>query len=94
MIEQARQTRHKHIPERTCAICREKRGKRMLTRVVRTDEGLKVDPTGKLNGRGAYLCDKTTCWERAVKTKTLDKALRIALTDVDRQLLQQAMPSS
>jgi predicted RNA-binding protein YlxR (DUF448 family) len=64
-------------------VCRDKEAKRQLTRVVRTAEGVVVDPTGKLNGRGAYLCDKTSCWERAVNTEILSKALRITLTAED-----------
>jgi uncharacterized protein len=84
----------KHIPVRTCVACREKETKRQLTRVVRTETGVQIDPTGKMNGRGAYLCDKASCWERAVKTDLLNKALRTTLTDGDRQRLQQAIPQT
>ena len=38
--------------------------------------GIEVDPTGRKNGRGAYLCDKPGCWDRAVTTPILAKALR------------------
>jgi uncharacterized protein len=64
----------------------------MLSRVVQTPTGVKVDATGKMNGRGAYLCDNRSCWERAVKTNILEKALKAALSDADRQHLSQAMP--
>lgn len=79
----------KHVPVRTCAVCRDKAGKRQLTRVVRTEVGLQVDPSGKLNGRGAYLCDRESCWETAVKTEVLAKALRMPLTDEDRERLRR-----
>lgn len=47
--------------------------------MVRTGEGhIEVDPTGRRNGRGAYLCDKQACWERAVTTPVLAKALKTA----------------
>jgi hypothetical protein len=67
--------------------------KRRLTRLVRTETGVRVDPGGKMNGRGAYLCDNRVCWERAVKTDILNKALRTLLTAEDRERLHQAMPS-
>ncbi|MCC6805160.1 MAG: YlxR family protein [Anaerolineae bacterium] len=79
----------KHVPVRTCVVCRDKAGKRQLTRVVRTEVGLQVDPSGKLNGRGAYLCDRESCWETAVKTEVLAKALRMPLTDEDRERLRR-----
>lgn len=81
--------RRKHVPVRTCVVCREKAGKRQLTRVVRTPDGVRVDPTGKLAGRGAYLCDQAGCWERAVTSDALAKALRAPLTLEDRERLRQ-----
>jgi predicted RNA-binding protein YlxR (DUF448 family) len=80
----------KHVPVRMCVVCRDKAGKRALTRVVRTEQGLQVDSSGKLNGRGAYLCDRETCWETAVKTDLLAKALRMPLTEEDRERLRRA----
>ncbi len=80
----------KHVPVRTCVVCRDKAGKRTLTRVVRTLDGVVVDPSGKLSGRGAYLCDRESCWETAVKTDLLAKALRTPLTDDDRERLRSA----
>jgi hypothetical protein len=73
-----------------CVVCRDKAGKRALTRVVRTEQGLQVDSSGKMNGRGAYLCDRETCWETAVKTDLLAKALRMPLTEEDRERLRRA----
>lgn len=87
-----RQQAVKHVPVRTCIVCREKANKRTLIRVVRTELGVQVDASGKLNGRGAYLCDRASCWERAVTTDILNKALRTSLTADDRQRLQQAIP--
>ena len=86
------QGRHKHIPQRTCVVCRETSAKRTLTRIVRTvDEGVQIDPTGKRNGRGAYLCTQVSCWQQAVKSNVLDKALRTTLTVEDKQRLSEAM---
>lgn len=81
----------KHIPERTCVICRQKAAKRSLIRLVRTsDQGVQVDPSGKRNGRGAYLCHRAACWQRAISGEALAKALRTTLTAEDRARLQAA----
>lgn len=81
--------RQKHIPMRTCVICRKKADKRSLSRVVLTEAGLQVDRTGKLTGRGAYLCADPSCWDKAMRTTVLDKALRTTLTDNDRKRLHE-----
>jgi len=66
----------KKIPMRMCVSCREMRPKKELTRVVRTPEGnVVVDPSGRANGRGAYLCLKTACLDKAIKSRELDRAL-------------------
>lgn len=66
----------KKIPMRMCVSCREMRPKKELTRVVRTPEGnVVVDPSGRANGRGAYLCLKTACLEKAIKSRALERAL-------------------
>jgi predicted RNA-binding protein YlxR (DUF448 family) len=80
----------RHVPIRTCVVCRQKAGKRQLVRVVRTEQGVQIDPTGKMNGRGAYLCDQENCWDRAVNTDILSKALKTSLTNEDRDRLRQA----
>ena len=80
--------RPKHVPQRMCVVCREKAGKRTLTRVVRlTDGTIVVDPTGKQNGRGAYLCDKHACWQRAATSDVLGQALRATLSSDTRAYL-------
>jgi predicted RNA-binding protein YlxR (DUF448 family) len=66
--------------------------KRALVRVVRTSEGVRVDPSGKMPGRGAYLHDRRSCWERGLQG-ALAHALRIPLTDEDRERLYEFMAS-
>jgi predicted RNA-binding protein YlxR (DUF448 family) len=81
----------KHVPERTCIICRQKATKRSLIRLVRTlDQGVQIDPSGKRNGRGAYLCHRAECWQRAISGDALAKALRTTLSAEDRARLQAA----
>ena len=75
--------KQKHIPQRTCVGCREVLPKQELIRIVRTLEGVQVDLTGKINGRGAYLHNKRECWERALKG-SLANALKTTLTKNDQ----------
>lgn len=84
--------RKKHVPQRTCVACREVLAKRSLIRIVRRPEGVQVDPTGKLTGRGAYLHDRRSCWERGLKG-ALSHALKTELTAQDRELLSAFMAS-
>ena len=69
------------IPMRMCMGCRERRPKRELVRVVRrAADGLVVlDPTGKLAGRGAYVCHNVECLRRARKSKALERAFETAI---------------
>jgi predicted RNA-binding protein YlxR (DUF448 family) len=83
---------HQHILVRTCIVCGIKDNKRKLIRIARTDAGVVVDPSGKMIGRGAYLCGQKNCWERAMNGNILNKALRISLTDADRERLRQSAP--
>lgn len=81
--------RRKHSPQRMCVVCRVKMDKRLLTRVVRGDDGVVVDPTGKMNGRGAYVCDKLSCRKKAVTSKILDQALKKTLSIEEKNQLAQ-----
>ena len=72
----------KKIPTRTCIITKEKLPKQELLRVVRTPEGsVVVDTTGKLNGRGAYLKKDLAVFEKAKKSKVLDRHLEVSVDD-------------
>lgn len=82
--------RGRHIPQRTCVGCRETLAKRALIRVVRSPDGVRVDPGGKLPGRGAYLHDRVSCWESGLKG-ALANALRTSLSMEEREALQAFM---
>jgi uncharacterized protein len=80
--------RPRRVPQRTCVACRNVEGKRGLVRIVRTPEGaVQVDPTGKRNGRGAYLHASKACWDTALARKALQHALKTELSDMDRDAL-------
>ena len=79
----------RHIPQRTCVACHTKRPKRDLVRLVQPAEGkIIVDESGKLNGRGAYLCRQRACWENALARHLLDRALRQTLNDEELDVLR------
>ena len=74
--------KQRKIPLRTCVITKESLPKKELLRIVRTPEGdIKVDETGKLNGRGAYIKKDISVLEKAKKTKILDKRLEVEIED-------------
>ena len=84
----------KKIPMRMCTGCHEMKPKRELIRVVKTPEGeIKVDFTGKLNGRGAYICKDIACLEKAVKQKALSRAFECPITDEIYEELKKSVAS-
>lgn len=72
----------RHIPQRQCVACRRMRPKRELVRVVRTPVGeIRVDATGKVSGRGAYVCPADACVESALRERRLEHALEVPIPD-------------
>ena len=72
----------KKIPLRSCVISREKLPKSELIRIVRTPEGsVIIDPTGKANGKGAYLKKDIEVFEKARKSKVINKLLEVNIPD-------------
>ncbi len=89
----ARRRRGRHIPQRTCIGCRTTSSKWDLIRVVRTADGVRVDPTRRLPGRGAYVHARRACWEAAFKRRAFARALRTQLTPADLEHLRAFMAS-
>ena len=84
------QPRPRRIPQRTCIACRRVDAKRQLVRVVRTSTGgVAIDATGKIAGRGAYICADPACWNAALKRGAIERALRVTLTEADRATLHE-----
>ena len=74
--------KQRKIPMRTCVVSHEKCEKKDLLRVVRTPEGtVEIDLTGKKNGRGAYLKKDKEVFEKARKSKILDRILEIDIPE-------------
>lgn len=82
----------RHVPHRTCVGCRQVLAKRAMVRIVRTEDGVHLDPTGKANGRGAYLHESRSCWQAGLRGG-LEHALRTRLSEEDRATLVQHMNS-
>lgn len=83
--------KQKKIPQRKCIACQERDAKKGLIRIVKTKEGqIFLDPTGKANGRGAYICKDVECLEKAIKSKALNRAFKMEVpSDVYDNLLKE-----
>lgn len=72
----------KKIPLRTCMGCNEKKPKKELIRIVKDkNNNISIDRTGKLEGRGAYICDDVKCLEKVIKSKRLERALEVQISN-------------
>ena len=84
----------KKIPQRQCMGCRERKAKKELIRVVRKTAGtVSLDFSGKLNGRGAYLCPNMECLKKAQKAKALERSLEVPIPDEVFERLAKEMES-
>jgi predicted RNA-binding protein YlxR (DUF448 family) len=82
-------TRPRKVPIRTCVGCRQVEGKRGLVRIVRAPEGgVRVDATGRANGRGAYLHPIRACWEKALKGGRIGTVLKTTPVPEDIEALR------
>ena len=74
--------KQRKIPLRTCVVTKESLPKQELLRIVRTPEKVvKVDETGKLNGKGAYIKKDLAVLEKAMKSKILEKRLECKIEE-------------
>lgn len=68
------------VPMRKCIGCQEMKSKKEMMRILKTSEDdIILDTTGKKNGRGAYLCFSKECFEKAVKSKGLERSLKTSI---------------
>lgn len=70
-----------HIPTRTCIGCGVKKGKNDFIRIVKKDAQIEIDKTGKKEGRGAYICESIECFEKAYKTKKIEKNFKMKIDE-------------
>lgn len=81
----------KHIPVRSCIVCRERKDKSDLLRIVGSPEdGFSLDVTGRAEGRGAYVCKNGKCMSELTKRRALDRAYKRKISsDVYEKLQKQ-----
>ena len=82
----------KKVPPRTCIGCNIKKDKRDFIRIVKNKENeIEVDKTGKMQGRGAYICDSIDCLEKAIKSKRLEKSFEMQISNEIYEKLRGVM---
>ena len=82
----------KKIPQRQCMGCRERKNKKDMIRVVRETSGnVTLDFSGKLNGRGAYVCPDPECLKKARKAKSLERSLETPIPEEVYDRLEKEM---
>jgi len=78
----------KPTPQRSCVACRQTKAKREMVRLLRNSGGeVEIDISGKKEGRGAYLCRDWACWQKALKGKQLEHALKGKINQNDLERL-------
>ena len=80
----------KKTPMRTCIACRECKPKKELLRIVKNDTGFALDKTGKLNGRGAYICKSKECFDLLMKNKLLNKTFKMSVPEEEYQKIKES----
>ena len=92
--EEMQLPRKRHIPERTCVACGDKKPKPALVRVARSPQGtISIDPTGKAPGRGAYICGPD-CWDTALGRGRLSRSLGRSLSVSELETLRVELPQA
>lgn len=85
-------SKKRKIPQRKCVVTKEMKPKNDLIRVVRTKDGeVFVDPTGKKNGRGAYISKDLAVIRKAEETGALNRHLNIKVDDSIYQALREVL---
>jgi hypothetical protein len=83
---------NKKIPLRQCVGCQEEKPKKDLIRILKTpEEEVVLDTTGRKNGRGAYICPDPECLKKAVKSKGLERSLKVSIPKEVYENLEKEM---
>ena len=82
----------KKIPLRQCIGCGEMKSKKEMIRVLKTTEDeIVIDATGRRNGLGAYICPSMECFKNAVKSRGLERSLKMAIPKEVYEALEKEM---
>ena len=79
----------KKVPLRMCMACRERKAKKEMLRVVKNESGVHLDFTGKMQGRGAYLCDSEECLKKLLRYKLVNKTFSLDAGDEVYQAIEE-----
>ena len=70
------------IRQRKCIVCGNRTNQSELVRIsLSGSRELEIGGVGRQLGRGAYLCRSRGCFEGAIRTNRLGKALRSEMAD-------------
>lgn len=84
--------KNKKVPMRQCVGCRELRNKKDLMRILKTpDNNVIFDDTGRMNGRGAYICPSVECLKKARRIKAIERSLDISIPDEVYDAIERQM---
>ena len=82
----------KKVPQRQCIGCGEMKNKKEMIRILKTEaEGVVLDATGRKNGRGAYVCPNRECFQKAVKSRGLERAFKMPISKEIYESLEKEM---
>lgn len=82
----------KKVPLRQCIGCGEMKSKKEMIRILKTEaEGVVLDATGRKNGRGAYVCPNMECFQKAVKSRGLERAFKMPIPKEVYESLEKEM---
>jgi len=82
---------NKKIPLRQCVGCGEMKAKKELIRIIKAEDEVLLDATGRKNGRGAYICANPQCLQKARKSKGLERSLKVAIPPSVYESLEREM---
>ena len=82
----------KKIPQRSCVVCKTKKDKNELIRIVKNQANeINIDESGKKPGKGAYICDSIECLEKGIKSKAFKRALEVDVPEEIYENLRERM---
>lgn len=73
---------------RMCVVCRNMIVKSELIRFVKIGNSVEIDPSGKKDGRGAYLCKNEKCIEKAIKSNVFSKSFK---QNIDKDYINESI---
>ena len=87
--------KERKVPMRTCVGCTESKDKNDLIRIAIYEGAFTVDPSGRAKGRGIYICKNSPeCFEKAVKRKAFERALKKPVTDEEKEMLKSGLEAA